>query len=107
MIHFKKVKRKCGVRGCKNTASHHLSRSREFGNSVIICADCLKEALSAISEGQTAGQAPGQANGTAPGLFFNEATREENNAHSAKGKTKTTKNKMTDAAKTEDDSNAN
>ncbi len=55
MIHFKKVKRKCGVRGCRNTESFHLSCRREFGNSVIICRECLAAALKATaSEEHTA-----------------------------------------------------
>lgn len=49
-MNFKQVKRKCGVRGCKNTVSFHISRTREIGNSVIICKECLQEALTAISE---------------------------------------------------------
>ena len=49
-MNYKQVKRKCNVRGCKNTASFHISRTREIGNSVIICKECLQEALTAISE---------------------------------------------------------
>lgn len=49
-MYVKKIKRICGVRGCKNKESYALSRSREMGNSVIICKDCLKEALSAIDK---------------------------------------------------------
>ena len=39
-----KVKRKCSVRGCKNTDCFAIVKGRELGGSVIMCADCLKEA---------------------------------------------------------------
>ena len=45
----KKFKRKCDVRGCKNTANVFLvSKRREMGNTIAICTDCLKEAQSSI-----------------------------------------------------------
>lgn len=44
-MNVKKIKRICGVRGCKNTDVFALSKTREVGNSVIICKDCLKDAL--------------------------------------------------------------
>lgn len=47
-MYTRKIKRKCGVRGCKNTVSYALSKTREMGNSVIICADCLKASAEAI-----------------------------------------------------------
>ena len=47
----KKLKRKCSVRGCKNIANvYALSKTREMGNSVIMCSDCMKEALQSIKE---------------------------------------------------------
>ncbi len=46
---IKKFKRKCDVRGCKNTANVFLiSKRREMGNTIAICTDCLKEASSSI-----------------------------------------------------------
>lgn len=43
---IKKFKKKCGVRGCKNTSNVFLiSQRREMGNTVAICRDCMKEAL--------------------------------------------------------------
>lgn len=48
MITAKKVKRKCNVRGCRHTDSYSISHYREGGNTVIICKDCLKDALAAI-----------------------------------------------------------
>jgi hypothetical protein len=47
-MYIKKIKRICGVRGCKNTDSFALSKTREMGNSVIICKDCLKDALQSV-----------------------------------------------------------
>lgn len=45
----KKFKRKCDVRGCKNTADVFLiSKRREMGNTIAICTECLKEAQSSI-----------------------------------------------------------
>ena len=45
----KRFKRKCDVRGCKNTANVFLvSKRREMGNTIAICTDCLKEAQATI-----------------------------------------------------------
>lgn len=45
----KRFKRKCDVRGCKNTANVYLiSKRREMGNTIAICTDCLKEAESSV-----------------------------------------------------------
>ena len=45
----KRFKRKCDVRGCKNTANVFLiSKRREMGNTIAICKECLKEAQSSI-----------------------------------------------------------
>lgn len=49
-MYVKKIKRKCGVRGCKNTESYAISKSREMGNSIIACKECLLEALAIIEE---------------------------------------------------------
>jgi hypothetical protein len=43
---IKKIKRICSVKGCKNTHNVFIiSKRREVGGSVVICTDCLKEAL--------------------------------------------------------------
>ena len=45
----KKFRRKCDVRGCKNTANVFLiSKRREMGNTIGICTDCLREAAESI-----------------------------------------------------------
>lgn len=45
----KKFKRKCDVRGCKNTANVYLiSKRREMGNTIAICTECLKDAQISI-----------------------------------------------------------
>ena len=46
-MNVKKIKRKCGVRGCKNTESFIISKTREMGGSVIMCRKCLAEASKA------------------------------------------------------------
>lgn len=48
MMRARRIKRICSVRGCKNTDCYVIARFCEFTNSVIICKDCLKDALSAI-----------------------------------------------------------
>lgn len=47
-MYVKKIKRKCGVRGCKNIESYAISKTREMGNSIIVCKDCLMDALNTI-----------------------------------------------------------
>ena len=49
-MYVKKIKRKCGVRGCKNTVTYAISKTREMGNSIIACKECLMEALAQIEE---------------------------------------------------------
>ncbi len=44
-MNVKKIKRKCGVRGCKNTASFVISKTREMGGSIIMCRECMADAL--------------------------------------------------------------
>lgn len=45
-MYVKKVKRICGVRGCRNTHNvYAISKTREMGNSVIMCRDCMKDAF--------------------------------------------------------------
>lgn len=48
-MNIRKVRRKCSVRGCKNTDCFAISKVNEVGNSVIICDSCLKEGLEAVS----------------------------------------------------------
>jgi hypothetical protein len=50
MFYVKKTKRKCGTRGCKNIETFSISKSREAGNSIIVCKECLTEALKTIEE---------------------------------------------------------
>ena len=45
---IKKIKKKCGVRGCKNISDVFIiSRRREMGNTVAICRQCMADALKA------------------------------------------------------------
>ncbi len=72
-MYVKQVKRKCSVRGCKNTECFAISRTREVGNTVIICKSCLGKALGAIDEidPKTKSNIPALDNTSAPSLFFN------------------------------------
>lgn len=49
-MYVRRVKRKCGVRGCTSTESYSISHSSEAGNTIIICKSCLGKALNAIDE---------------------------------------------------------
>lgn len=49
-MYVKRVKRKCSVRGCRHTDCFAISRTREMGNSVIICTECLEDALQSATE---------------------------------------------------------
>ena len=69
----RQVKRKCSVRGCKNTDCFAISRTREVGNTVIICKSCLGNALSSLDEvdPKTKSNITPLNNVSAPALFFN------------------------------------
>ena len=49
-MNVKRIKRKCNVRGCRNTDTFALSLTREMGNSVIMCKSCAEAAAKAMSE---------------------------------------------------------
>jgi hypothetical protein len=73
-MYVRKVKRKCGVRGCKSFEAFAISKTREPGNSIIICRECLKDANKSVAE-----MKPNEKNnirkrstGEVPGLFFNK-----------------------------------
>ena len=72
----KKVKRKCGVRGCRNTDTYSISLTREAGNSIIICRDCLEKAIDAIDNVKEEPETR-VSYSEAPPLFFN-SVRPEN-----------------------------
>lgn len=45
-MNVKKIKRKCGVRGCKNIDNVFIiSKTREMSNSLVLCTDCMKSAF--------------------------------------------------------------
>lgn len=52
-MNVKRLRRKCSVRGCGNTGSYVISRTREMGYSVIICRECLEQGLKAVKELET------------------------------------------------------
>lgn len=72
-MYVKRVRRKCSVRACRRTDSFALSKSREFGNSIIVCRDCLEAALKAIAGMNPAAgtNAPKRELKAPPPLFFN------------------------------------
>ena len=76
-MNIRKVKRKCSVRGCKNTDCFAVSIVREVGNSVIICPSCLKEGVEAIDnyipESKKEHKEP-------PPLFYNGIGSQGNNS---------------------------
>ena len=74
-MYAKKIKRKCGVRGCKNTVSYAISKSREMGNSIIACKECLMDALATIEEQNKPVEAPVPTVEEAPAV--DEAVTEE------------------------------
>ena len=47
-MNIRYVKRKCLVRGCNNIGSYNISRRREMGVGIMICKQCLSEALAAV-----------------------------------------------------------
>ena len=50
-MYIKKIRRKCGNRGCRNIENvYAISKTREMGNSVIICEECMRDALKTIEE---------------------------------------------------------
>lgn len=49
-MYLRRVKRKCSVRGCKNTDCLAISKTHEIGNTVIICRDCLADGLKSADE---------------------------------------------------------
>lgn len=59
-MYAKKIKRKCGVRGCKNTETYAISKSREMGNSIIVCKECMLEALAEIELKYAPAEAPAE-----------------------------------------------
>lgn len=72
-MYARQVKRKCSVRGCKSTDCFAISRTREVGNTVIICKSCLEKAFVAIDEidPKSKSNIPAVDNTAVQPLFFN------------------------------------
>ena len=49
-MYIRKLRRKCEVRKCNNKDTFAISRSREAGNTIIVCRECLKDALAEIEK---------------------------------------------------------
>ena len=56
-MRVKKVRRMCMVKGCRNIACYTLTAGREFGNSVIMCGDCLRKANEEVEKIENAERA--------------------------------------------------
>lgn len=95
----KKIKKKCEVRGCKNTDTFALTNTNEFGNSIIICEECLKRAVKAVSEYDSSVTVQ-KAYMPPPPVFFNVIPEAE-----VKGDTveEATEETVADVKQTEDD----
>ena len=94
-MYIRRVKRKCMVRSCKNTDCFSISRTREAGNTVIACKNCLAEAIEAIDtlpEDQKT-NVPDAIHTQAPPLFFNADVQEKQAANDKTQETKQTKKK--------------
>lgn len=94
---IKKIKRRCDVKGCKNTDTFCISRSSEIGNSVIICKNCLTEALNAV-ENYT--EPPKKAMSNPPALFFGTAAGDTLKNKTAADGTDAEKTEINEAADT-------
>ena len=73
-MYLRKVKRKCSVRGCKNTQAYAVSRTREAGNSIIMCKQCMEEAAKAV---QNFTEPPKTVMKSPPDLFFENTAKSE------------------------------
>jgi hypothetical protein len=49
-VRVKRLKRMCSVKGCNCTDTYAISKTSEFGG-VIICEECIRQALAAIDSG--------------------------------------------------------
>lgn len=83
-MHVKKVKKKCMVKGCKCTDCFSLTAGHEFGNTVIICLDCLKAAAAEaeLYKPGTVREKPK----TPPALFFSNQLASHAEASEKQGK---------------------
>ena len=73
-MYIKRIKRICGVRGCKNTETFILSRTREVGGSVVMCKSCIEEAFEAVKNYK---EPVRKKNEGIPPLFFNRPIQKE------------------------------
>lgn len=76
-MYVKKLKRKCGVRGCKNTDTYAVSHTRESGNSIIICKECAKKIVEAIEKYEREQPKTKKESRPAPPLFYKNAAAQE------------------------------
>ena len=75
-MNVKKIKRKCGVKGCRNTETYTISKVRDFGDTVLICESCLKESLEAIKN--YGKEPPKKEAAPPPNMFYSHLTTPSN-----------------------------
>lgn len=82
-MYVRKIKRRCGVRGCKSIEAFAISKTREAGNSIIICKECLKEANKSVAELKPNEKSNVKKTKEAniPGLFFNTQIKDMQEAN--------------------------
>ena len=73
-MNVRKIKKKCMVKGCRNVDTYTISKIRDYGNSVLICPECLQSALKAIKSGSSSGEPKQQPTPDEP-LFYNHLTQ--------------------------------
>ena len=69
------VKRKCNVRGCREVQSFAISKTRETGMSVIICKNCLEEAIKSVKDFKMPEKPV--FSGAVPELFYNRPAKKK------------------------------
>lgn len=92
-MNVKKIKRKCSVRGCRNIDTFAISTTREMGGSVIICKECLKDALNSVENYKDKPKDTKKIS-CAPPLFFSDVLKES----TAEGKEKKPETAKTEKA---------
>ena len=77
-MNVKKAKRKCMVRGCRNTTDvYAVTCTREVGHTVIICAECAEKLYPSIEKFKAEYKEP-EHREPKPSPFFNAGDKAEN-----------------------------
>lgn len=49
-MYIKRIRRKCGVRGCRSLDTYNIALTPDGGQTVIMCRSCIDAAVKAVSE---------------------------------------------------------